>query len=320
MATSLHVPTPVIESGPLSRLVRGRVLLKLDCTQPTGSFKIRGIGHACVASRDAGASALVASSGGNAGLAVAYAGRHLGLPVTIVVPETTPVMMRERLGAEGARVSVHGRAWDAAHKHAEEITAQIAGAAYIHPFDDTRIWTGHASLVHELRDDGWAPDLIVTVVGGGGLLCGVLQGLHEVDWPHVPVLTMETEGADSFARSVAAGRLVTLDGIDSLATSLGARTVAAAALSWTQRHRVLAQTTTDRAAVAAVVRFADDHRLLVEPACGAALAAVYEPLTLLDDFGEILVIVCGGAGVTSALIDSWQQLVGVAANKGGGTA
>ena len=95
--TALHVSTPLIESVPLGSITGARVYLKLDCVQPTGSFKIRGIGNACSLACSDGSKALVASSGGNAGLAVAYAGRRLGVPVTIVVPDSTSQLMQNRL-------------------------------------------------------------------------------------------------------------------------------------------------------------------------------------------------------------------------------
>jgi L-serine/L-threonine ammonia-lyase len=82
------------------------VLLKLEALQPTGSFKLRGMGAVCEAAVKRGATHLVSSSGGNAGLAVAYAGAHLGTRVTIFVPGSTPPAMRERIGAEGAEVKV----------------------------------------------------------------------------------------------------------------------------------------------------------------------------------------------------------------------
>jgi L-serine/L-threonine ammonia-lyase len=309
--TPLHIRTPLLESRPLSSHIGTDVRLKLECVQPSGSFKIRGLGRACQLSHADGASALVASSGGNAGLAVAYAGRQLGLPVKIVVPETTSGLMQDRLRSLGAEVVQHGAAWDDSHERAQEIAAQ-SGAAYIHPFDDPRIWEGHASLIHEVRDEGFTPDAVVTVVGGGGLLCGVLQGLHDVGWSKVPVMTVETSGAASFAQSVQAGRRVTLDRISSLATSLGARTVCQRALDWTREHEVRPYIIEDRSAVQSVLRFADDHRFLVEPACGAALAAVYDRLPGISTYGKLLVIVCGGAGVTRDLIEKWKRQVGLA--------
>ena len=306
----LHHRTPLWESKPLSALLGARVYLKLDALQPVGSFKIRGIGHACQLSKSEGAQALVASSGGNAGYAVAYSGRQLGLPATVVVPETTPRLMQERLRSEGATVIQRGASWDDSHAMAVDL-ARKQNAAYIHPFDDPRIWAGHASLVEEIREAGVAPDLVVLAVGGGGLLCGVLQGLHRVGWKDLPVCAIETEGADSFYRSVRAGRLETLDRITSLATTLGARRVAPQALAWTQSHRVIPWKVSDRAAVRAVIRFADDHRLLVEPSCGAALAAVYDRAEPLAGSKSVLIVVCGGAGVTGQLLAEWSTRLGL---------
>jgi L-serine/L-threonine ammonia-lyase len=101
-------------------------------------------------------------------------------------------------------------------------------------------------------------------------------------------------------------RLVTLDRITSIATTLGARTVAAEALAWTQRHKIIPWIVTDRAAVECCRRFADEHRVLVEPACGAALAAVYNRAKPLAGLTPIVVIVCGGAGVSLKLLEAWE--------------
>lgn len=118
-----------------------------------------------------------------------------------------------------------------------EIASQ-PGASLIHPFDHPDIWLvhiynlhthklmncnlvrmnaryGHASIVEEVKDQlhGLTPDLIVVSVGGGGLMNGVLEGLHRVGWVSVPVLAMETQGADSLNACVKAGEWVALDEI-----------------------------------------------------------------------------------------------------------
>ncbi|MGH7298498.1 MAG: pyridoxal-phosphate dependent enzyme, partial [Polyangiaceae bacterium] len=111
----LHVVTPLLDSAPLARAAGARVWLKVESLQPSGSFKIRGIGRACEEAKRAGAKRLVSSSGGNAGLAVAYAGRMLGLPAAIYVPRTTSARMTDKMRDEGATVEVHGDAWDDAH-------------------------------------------------------------------------------------------------------------------------------------------------------------------------------------------------------------
>jgi L-serine/L-threonine ammonia-lyase len=298
----LHVVTPLWES----RSHDAHVLFKMEALQPIGSFKIRGVGAACQASWKDGAKLLVCASGGNAGYAVAYAGRQLGMAATIVVPQTTSSWMQDILRREGATVAVHGESWDDAHTYATALAAQ-ENAAYIHPFDDPRIWAGHASIIHEIAAANIKPGAVVVSVGGGGLLCGLLEGLHQVGWKEVPVVAIETEGAASFAASVRAGHLITLDRITSIATTLGARTVAPAALAWTQRHKIIPWVVTDRAAVEACQRFADEQRVLVEPACGAALAAVFDLAEPLQGLAPIIVIVCGGAGVSLKLLEEWKK-------------
>ena len=304
----IYISTPLWESQPLSAAAESMVLLKMEALQPVGSFKLRGMSAACVASQEAGAIRLVSSSGGNAGLAVAYSGRQLGMPTTVVVPKTTSQRSRELIEGEGGQLIEHGDSWDDAHAYAVDL-AKAESGAYIHPFDDPRVWAGNATIVDELAEVGPKPSIIVASVGGGGLLCGLLQGLHHVGWVDVPVLAVETEGAASFAASVKAGELVTLDRITSVATSLGARRVAAEALQWTRRHEIIPWVVSDRDAVNACLRFADDHRVLVEPACGASLAAVYDRAEPLAGLNSVAVIVCGGAGVTRELMDRWDSEV-----------
>jgi L-serine/L-threonine ammonia-lyase len=185
--------------------------------------------------------------------------------------------------------------------------AEKENAAYVHPFDHPTLWAGHATLIEEVKGIMPKPGAVVVAVGGGGLLCGILTGLHQAGWADVPVLAVETEGAASFAASVKSGKLMTLDKIDSIATSLGARRVAQEALNWTRRHQVNCWTVSDRSAVQACLRFADDHRVLVEPACGAALAVAYERARPLKKKSPILVVVCGGAGVTREKFKEWES-------------
>ncbi len=306
LQTPLHWKTPLLESRTLSHALGQKVLLKMEAWQPVGSFKIRGMGRLCQHLVARGAKRLVSSSGGNAGYAVAYAGRLLGVSVTVVVPRTTPDWMRAKIRDEGAEVFEHGDSWDDAHAHAVG-KARDPETGYVHPFDDPRIWEGHATLIEEVVTDGVKPSAVVVSVGGGGLLCGVLLGLHQAGLGDVPVLAVETRGADSFAATVQAGRLVTLPAITSLASTLGARTVAKELLDWTKRHRIVSRVVSDRAAVEACKQFADEHRVLVEPACGAALAALGEKPEVLLGKGPVLLIVCGGAGVSRELLEGWDQ-------------
>jgi L-serine/L-threonine ammonia-lyase len=300
---ALHVTTPLLESDAYGQPGQ-RVWLKLEALQPSGSFKLRGVGHACEALAARGARRLLSSSGGNAGLAVAYAGRRLGLPVTIVVPETTLERPKALIRRQGAEVVVHGQSWMEANEHL--LSLRRPDDAFVHPFDDPLLWAGHATMIDEVAAQGPRPDAVVLSVGGGGLLCGVLEGLHAHGWTDVPVVAVETEGAASLAAAVAAGAPVTLPAITSLATSLGARRVSDRAFEWTRRHPVHPVVVSDAEAVRACLDFADDHRLVVEPACGAALAvAVRRPVPALRAAADVLVIVCGGVVATHAQLREW---------------
>lgn len=303
----LYFKTPLWYSDPMSAAAGLPIYLKMEAFQPVGSFKARGMGAACRASYEAGIRQVVCASGGNAGYAVAYAGRLLGQQVTIVVPESTSARAKDLIRGEGAQLCIFGASWDDAHAYAFDLAIRKK-AAYIHPFDDPVVWSGHATMVEEIVDAGIEPGLVVVAVGGGGLLCGLVEGLHAAGWNDVPVIAAETEGAASFAASVKAGQLVTLKNISSLATTLGARKVTPKALEWAQSHDIRSLVVSDREAVDACHRFADDHRVLVEPACGAALAAVYSHTEIFDGREPVLVIVCGGAGVNRELMVWWDQM------------
>lgn len=305
----LYIETPLLESIPLSNLLSIPVLLKMEALQPSGSFKNRGIGHICSTYAKQGAKRFISSSGGNAGLAVAYSGRKLQIPVTVVVPTTTSSLMIEKIRLEKAEVIVKGKDWDEADNYAKSLLHE-KGSFYISPFDHPLIWEGHSTLIEEVFKTSSKPGVVIVAVGGGGLLCGVLEGLHKVGWQDVPVITVETQGSASLAASVQAGKIVKLKEINTIATSLGAKEISKTAFEWTTKHSIYPEIVSDRAAVEAVLRFADDHRVLVEPACGASLSLIYNQLPLLQKFSSILMIVCGGSGVTRAMLTDWQKKTG----------
>ena len=301
----LHTVTPLLESAPLSRIVERSVWLKMESMQPGASFKMRGMGLAAERAVASGATRLVSSSGGNAGYAVGCAGRALGVPVTVVVPTTTAPRMRTLIGATGAEVRVAGTVWDEAHREATNLADQCGGAL-MHPFDHPDIWDGHASVITEVHNSGIEPGCVVVAVGGGGLLAGVLRGIEQAGWSATRVVAVETAGTASFAAAQTAGQAVDLESIDSIAVTLGARRVCAEAIHRSLKHDVVSCVVSDAAAVRACNRFLDDHRVLVEPSCGAALSAVYDRHpAAIDTEGPVLVVVCGGAGVTAAQLAQW---------------
>ncbi|XP_051828807.1 L-serine dehydratase/L-threonine deaminase isoform X1 [Antechinus flavipes] len=319
----LHVKTPIRDSMALSKVAGTTVYLKMDSAQPSGSFKIRGIGHLCKTWAERGCEHFVCSSAGNAGMAAAYAARKLGIPATIVVPNTTPPLTIQKLKGEGAMVKVVGETLAEAFELAKALAKNNPGWIYVPPFDDPLIWDGHTSIVKELKENlPGKPGAIILSVGGGGLLCGVVQGLAEVGWKDVPIVAMETQGAHSFNAAIKAGKLVTLPKITSVAKALGVNTVAAQALKLAQEYPIFSEVIADQDAVKAIEKFVDDEKILVEPACGAALAAVYsQTIQKLQGEGKlpaklssVVVIVCGGSNISLAQLQGLKEQLGMKAS------
>lgn len=301
------IKSPLIQSIPLSESTSKNIYLKLEMLQPSGSFKDRGIGNLCEHLAHEGSQGFVSSSGGNAGMAVAYAGHRLNLPVTVIIPTTTSSLMVGKLKNSGADVIVHGNNWNEADELAQQKSQEL-NFGYIPPFDHPKIWQGYESIVDELKEQQVKPDAIVLSVGGGGLFTGILQGLEKHGWlKEVTLLTAETAGAASMATAIAEKKHIKLDEINTLAGTLGAKQVAPKAFEWSQKASVLPQVVTDKQAVSACLKFAHQHRLLVEPACGAALSVVYDNLQGLKPFNNIVVVVCGGNGISSALLEQWKH-------------
>uniref|UniRef100_A0A8C4TC93 L-serine deaminase n=1 Tax=Erpetoichthys calabaricus TaxID=27687 RepID=A0A8C4TC93_ERPCA len=312
-----HLVSPLLESLSLTKIVGAPVFLKMDNTQPSGSFKIRGIGHYCQQAATHDCQGFVCSSGGNAGLATAYVARKLNIPATVIVPSSTPDLTVQKLREYGASVQVFGQVWDDADREAHRL-AESQGLKYVPPFDHPLIWQGHSTVVKELRDHlPTKPGAIVVAVGGGGLLCGVAEGVKEVGWEDVPIIAMETIGADSLNAAVKAGKLVTLPDITSEAKCLGAKTVCPRALEVTQQLPILSHVVTDQQALQAIKSFLDDERVLVELSCGAALGAIYSGLiTRLQTQGQLpaqlcplVVIVCGGSGINLDQLLKYQEKI-----------
>jgi L-serine/L-threonine ammonia-lyase len=233
---------------------------------------------------------------------------------------TTPYMMDKIRAAGAADVIQFGASWAEADAHLNEVVVPQARArgetpVYVPPFNAQDIWDGHATMVGEMIDQlKGQPDALVCSVGGGGLFCGIMQGLEYIGLPDVKVVAVETEGAHSLALSLGEGRLATLPAITSIATTLGARRVAPQAYEYARRDSVTSVVLRDIEAMEGCVRFADDERIMVEAACGVSMALCYNGrlrkfLPQLTEKSKVVMVVCGGSNVNTQMLSDWTQHV-----------
>lgn len=217
--------TPVMEATSLrsSPFDQGRLLLKLECLQVSGSFKARGATNTALSlNPDELSKGLVTASGGNHGLGVAYAGWMLDVPVTIFLPLNTPDAKVAKLKKDwGVDVVLGGDVWDDANK-AALAEAERTGARYIHPFADAMVMAGQGTLALELLKQAPKIDTLLVSIGGGGLISGVATAVKALS-PDTRIIGVEPVGAPTLHDSVRAGELVTLPGIETKASSLAPR-------------------------------------------------------------------------------------------------
>ena len=150
----IFVRTPLIESIPLREYVGDRkIYLKLENTQPSGSFKMRGISALCKFAKSKGYTQMVCSSSGNAGLATAYCCMKLGLACHIVVFKMTPEDVCKKIRAYGATVECYGDVWDEAYEYSFRLTEGSTTSFLVHPFNHPVLWEGHSSMIREIAED-----------------------------------------------------------------------------------------------------------------------------------------------------------------------
>ena len=294
MNDNLYIETPIYKSHKLLKEHNKNVFYKMDCYQPTGSFKIRGMEELCLFHFKHGKTNFVASSGGNAGYSLAYVGKQLGVNVKVVVPKTTSEFMINKITNLGTEVEVFGKVWDEADQYALKISKEL-DAVYVSPFDDPLLWKGHSTIIDESARQMEQPDKIVVAVGGGGLLCGIFEGMKRNEWTDAQVITTETFGAASFYKSWHAKEIVELEEIATMATSLGAKKVAEQSLQSSYDFDVQPFIMSDEEATKATLSLLNEYNVMVEPACGAALSVPYFHSGLIGENETALIIVCGGA-------------------------
>lgn len=315
---SVLSPTPMKESQWLASKLQasgGRVFLKLDCLQPSGSFKIRGVLNSLLAYRethDGQFPALVlAASGGSHGLATAYACHLLKVPAcTIVIPENSakPHII-DKLSSYGEHVVVvvEGRDFSEADLVVQRLIGQQTPgtALYIHPYADRNTVAGQGTIALEISEQipsEVAVDVLIGSVGGGGLMSGVAlcwrllqERKPERRYSSTIIATVETEGADCWYRSVEQQKLVALDSIESICKTLGAKQNTPEIFRALNQATDVALRVSDRDTVAALLAVLDNERILVEPSCSCSVVAFDHLLKLPETAkaGNVCIIMCG---------------------------
>lgn len=216
--------SPVLEVGPARTpvLPDARLLLKLDCLQPTGSFKVRGGMNALLSlPEEEVRRGLITASGGNHGLAVAYAAHMGGTRAIVYLPTSAPAAKAEKLRAWGAEVVVAGAVFDEAAAVAT-VRAELEGMTFLHPFAPPSVIAGQGTIGLEIVEQIPDVDTVLVAIGGGGLIAGVATAIKALR-PGVRVVGIEPEGAPTHHASRAAGGLVTLDAITTVAGTLAPR-------------------------------------------------------------------------------------------------
>ncbi|HRN53470.1 MAG TPA: pyridoxal-phosphate dependent enzyme [Gemmatimonadaceae bacterium] len=214
--------TPLVRDDGLSARGGGEVLLKLECLQHGGSFKLRGALHAMLAlseaERDAG---VVASSAGNHGIGIAMAAQRLGVRATVFVPASAPAVKREKIAALGATVDSSQPSYDAAEDAAKAFAART-GATFVSPCTGRSLLAGAGTVAAEILDE--RPDVatLVVCVGGGGLVGGI-GGFVRDAAPALRVLGAQSVKTNAMTLALAAGHAVDIPDEPTLCDGLAGR-------------------------------------------------------------------------------------------------
>ena len=217
--SSLARRTLLMDSSPVSKEVGARVLLKLENTQVTGAFKLRGAANKILSltreERDRG---VIAVSSGNHGRAVAYVSGELGVKAIICVPKTVPENKRRAIESLGAELVVQGDNADEAMIYADDLQAQRE-LTMVHPFDDLDIIAGQGTIGLELFEDFPDLDTVIVPLSGGGLMSGIAFTMKSI-MPEIHVVGVSMERGPAMVNSLNAGHVVEIIEEPTLADAL----------------------------------------------------------------------------------------------------
>lgn len=297
------VRTPLLECAALNERVGGRILIKPEVLQRTGTFKFRGAYNRLVQltphEREAG---VVAWSSGNHAQGVAAAAALLGIKARIVMPADAPRIKTERTAALGAEIVPYDRLRDDREAIGRALAA-AHGAIIVPPYDDPQIVSGQGTVALEIAEDaarlGLTLDALLAPAGGGGLIAGMCLALDEAS-PATKIYSVEPTGFDDHRLSLIAGKRVANEvGGNSFCDSLLAPMPGALTFEINRAHLAGGFAVSDDE-VAAAMRYAfTEMKLVVEPGGAVALAAVLSGK--IDARSKVVAIVLSGGNVDPAL-------------------
>ncbi len=298
--------TPAYESGAVSARLGATAVLKFECLQQAGSFKVRGCFNKLLAmTPEERRRGVVTVSGGNHAIAVSQVASALGSKALVLMPKTAAAFNIALTQAAGGEVELCEDAI-AAFARADEHAAR--GLTNVHSYDDPLIIAGHGTLGLEfLRQAPGLTHLFISI-GGGGFAAGVgaaMKGLN----PALSIVGVETEGATTMTQALAAGKPVPIRPT-SIARTLGApfateRTLAAARAFLDEIVVV-----PDRDAVAELLWLLQDERVLVEPAAACVLAAAMARRAAFGPDARVGLILCG-SNVALEDVAGWRTRFGL---------
>ena len=292
-------PTPLQYSDAFAAKAGCHVHLKIEAIQPGRSFKVRGAMNKIIRlSPEARAAGVITASAGNHGQGVAYSARAFGIPATVFVPEQANPMKVQAMKRMGAKVIHHGANYEDAFDEATRVQRE-SGAAFVHAYNDPDVIAGQGSIAVELLDQLPEFDTILVPVGGGGLISGISTYL-KARRPAVTVIGVEPAGADALTRSLAAGHVVRLERVNTMADGLAASAPGELTFEIARRNVDSMVVVRESEMLRAIRLFFEWEHLLAEPSGAAALAALlyhHNPKP-----GERVVVVLSGANVTGEVM------------------
>ncbi|BDF69876.1 threonine ammonia-lyase [Oscillospiraceae bacterium] len=294
--------TSLVYSKSFSRATGNQVYIKPENMQVTGAYKIRGAYYKIsTLTQEEKAKGLITASAGNHAQGVAYAAQAAGVEATIVMPTTTPLVKVNNTKDYGAKVLLHGETFDDAAELAATLSRE-EGLTYIHPFNDPVIATGQGTIAYEIISDLPDTDVILVPIGGGGLASGIAT-LAKLLKPTVKVIGVEPSGAASMKASLEAGKITTLDHIETIADGVAVKTPGDQIFPYIQQNIDDIITIDDDELVDAFLDMMEKHKMIVENAGLLPIAALYH----LDCKGKNVVSVLSGGNMDVITIASLVQ-------------